>query len=250
MTLLLLAPIGLDHDFWNELHVDGAVVAHDLPGFGGRPRSPRRATMRDWVDDVAVKIENSGLGPVDLVGCSLGGMVSQNLAIERPELVHSLVLACTGSRGDASAMRQRAERVEAVGMSGVVDETLDRWFTAGALGQYPSHPGVDYARSTLLALPPGAFADGWRVIGDHHATSRLSKIDVPTTCVAATEDRAAPVERVAALSQGIPGSRLATITGSHMAPLEDGPGFTKVVIEHLAWAASCSTFVATGRQSY
>lgn len=237
MTVLLLAPIGLDHRFWDRLEIGTAdVVCHEFPGFGGRQRAPMRATMDDWVDEVASVIEASGMAPVDIVGCSLGAMVGQNLTIVQPALVRSLLLACTGSDADPDVMQERAVQVESRGMAGVVDETMDRWFTAEALAQRPAHPGVEYARTTLLGLDPGAFADGWRVIGGHNATDDLDGIGVPTTCVAAREDQAARMERVASLSKGIAGSRLVTTAGSHMAPIEDGTAFSRIVSEHLAWA--------------
>lgn len=240
MTVLLLAPVGLDHRYWQWVDLGSqSVVAHDLPGFGGRARSPRRPRMVDWVADVAAFLESTHGGPFDVVGCSLGAMVAQQLALSRPSLVRSLVLACTGASAARNAMLERAARVEAIGMEGVLAETLERWFTAKAL-ETRSHPGVIYARSTLLSLDPHAFADGWHVVGDHDLRGRLGEITAPTTCIAALEDRAAPYERLEALAGGISGARLVTLAGAHMVALEDAPGFAQVVRNHLEWVERSS----------
>lgn len=233
MTVCLLAPIGLDHDAWQWLWLDGhPTIAHDLPGFGGRARQPERATMSDWVDDVARAVEVAGTGPMDVIGCSLGGMVAMNLAIRAPELVRSLVLACTGASADTPSMLQRAAKVEEGGMHAVLDETLQRWFSPEALATVPELACVAYARDTLLALEPGAFADGWRVISGHDVIGQLGAIKVPTTCVAGQCDRAAPIERMQVIAEAIPGARLVTIPGPHMLFLEEAAIFGKVVTEH------------------
>ena len=88
-----------------------------------------------------------------------------------PTRVRSLFVACTGAVGrPRGRWSSRAADAEALGMEGVLDVTLERWFTAGgARAATPSTRGVDYARSALLALDPAAFADGWRAIGGHDA---------------------------------------------------------------------------------
>lgn len=230
MTLVLLAPVGLDHGFWawTDLRALGAV-AHDLPGFGGRPRG--EATMAAFVKDVADRLGGLAGGPFDVVGCSLGAMVAQNLALSYPNRIRSLVLACTGASADPATMTRRAARAEAEGIEGLLGETLERWFTPQVLAK-AGHPGLAYARSTLLGLDRGTFADAWRVVGQHDVTDRLGELRVPTTCIAASEDQASPIERVQALAAGIPGSRLVAVPGAHMAPLEDGPAFSRAVREH------------------
>src|SRR3954467_11900885 len=68
---------------------DGQAV--DLPGFGYSDPSPRysipafAATLIDYLDD-------SGRGPVHLIGNSLGGSISVRVAALRPDLVRTLTL--------------------------------------------------------------------------------------------------------------------------------------------------------------
>ncbi|MDQ3368149.1 MAG: alpha/beta fold hydrolase [Myxococcota bacterium] len=57
-------------------------------------------TLSDMAGDVAGLIEHLGFGAAHIVGVSLGGMVAQHLAIERPERVRSLtsIMSSPGGR--------------------------------------------------------------------------------------------------------------------------------------------------------
>ncbi|MDR3033081.1 MAG: alpha/beta fold hydrolase, partial [Kitasatospora sp.] len=70
-----------------------ACEALDLPGNGQSPPPPDGDySVRAQVAVVARLIEERGLGPVHLIGNSLGGAVSTRLAALRPELVKTLTL--------------------------------------------------------------------------------------------------------------------------------------------------------------
>jgi pimeloyl-ACP methyl ester carboxylesterase len=81
------------HGLLQELARDRRVVAIDRFGIGlstglRGPGHPRKA----WVAQVAAVVGSLDLGPVDLVGHLLGGMVAGALAVERPELIRKVAL--------------------------------------------------------------------------------------------------------------------------------------------------------------
>ena len=230
-TLVLLTPVGLDADCWEQVELPAVpTVRHEFPGFGARPRAAEPPTMQSLADEIV----GSTTGPLDLVGVSMGSMVAQNLAVRHPDRVRSLVVACTGAAVDSEAMRRRADEVEARGMTGVLDETLRRWFTVDALALTPEHPGVTYARRTLLALDAGSFADGWRAIATHDIRSHLAEIDVPTTCIVGLSDPVGTRERLEEVATGVRDGRLVELEGPHMLHLEQPAAFSHAVREHLA----------------
>lgn len=55
-------------------------------------------TLRELAEDIAGVIDHIGLLSADVVGVSQGGMISQYLTIDNPDLVDKLVLAVTASR--------------------------------------------------------------------------------------------------------------------------------------------------------
>jgi pimeloyl-ACP methyl ester carboxylesterase len=56
-------------------------------------------TIEQMATDAATFIDALGLTTVDLVGHSMGGLVAQQVAIQRPDLTRRLVLVGTGPRG-------------------------------------------------------------------------------------------------------------------------------------------------------
>jgi pimeloyl-ACP methyl ester carboxylesterase len=233
---VLLTPIGLDSGCWQWLELPAGleVARPEHPGHGSRPRASGPFDLDRLADEVA----SAYGGPLHLAGVSLGGMVAQHLAVRHPDRVRSLLLACTGPSADAEAMRARAAEVEKEGMEGVLEATLERWFTEEALTRRP-HPGVAYARRTLLALDPGSFADAWRAIATHDLLDRLGEIDAPTTCLAGGADPAAPSARMRSLAEAVPGARLVTIDGGpHMLHLERPGEFSAALRDHLRAAGA------------
>lgn len=97
-TLLLVHGLASNAGFWRYnipafAEAGYRVVAVDLPGFGKSEKGPYPYDMAFYADVLARLIEAERLGPVVLVGHSMGGQIGITLALERPELVERLVLA-------------------------------------------------------------------------------------------------------------------------------------------------------------
>ena len=116
-----------NRDVGASTHLDGVRAPHVAKVATRRARPPY--TIDDMADDAAALVEALELGAVHVVGASLGGFISQTLAIRRPELVRSLtlIMTSTGSRrvGQADprllkrliagrAVRSREEAMDAV----------------------------------------------------------------------------------------------------------------------------------------
>jgi 3-oxoadipate enol-lactonase len=234
-SLVLLPAIGLDAGFWEWVELpDVEVHRHEFPGFGRRPRLSTPPTLSDLADDVA----GAYAGALDVVGVSMGGMVAQHLALRHPERVRSVLIACTGAAVDPAVMLERARATEAGGIEGVLESTLERWFTPSALAAEPEHRGVAYARRTLLALDPGAFADAWRTMAGHDVRDRLGEIAAPATCLCGTDDVVGTPERVGELAGGVQDGRFVMREGPHMLPLERPDELSAAIREHLEWVGA------------
>lgn len=239
MTLLFLHPVGLDGhaadvlDLPRDLPRDlaGPVLAPTMPGHGDRDRARPGLTLDAVADEIAGWTD----GPLDVVGASLGGMVALHLALAHPGRVRSMLIACTTARGGPEVMEDRARATEERGSLGMLDETLERWFTPEHLAGTPEPDGVAYARERLVATPADVLADTWRAIGAHDVTDRLAAIPTPTTCLAGTRDVSTPLPVMRALADGLPCSRLVELDAPHMAFLERPAAFRAAVARHLAW---------------
>ena len=118
-AVVLLHPIAMRLEFW-------APVAERLCRTNrvdlARPEGPRRERTRrrplhdpDLANDVIALVRALDLKQAYFVGCSLGGMVGQAIALGAPELVSGLVLANTThamTEQSREVMLQRAKATE------------------------------------------------------------------------------------------------------------------------------------------
>jgi pimeloyl-ACP methyl ester carboxylesterase len=68
--------------------------------FDRRPDVWDSITVRDMAKDIASAMDTLHISNADVLGVSQGGMIGQYLAIDRPDLVHALVLAATLCRNN------------------------------------------------------------------------------------------------------------------------------------------------------
>ena len=107
--LLLVRGLGRSASYWLEfrqlLERERRVVVFDNRGVGRSDVPPLFWGTTDMADDAALVLEASGVERADVFGISLGGMISQQLALRHPHRVGKLVLACTTPGG------RRAQRI-------------------------------------------------------------------------------------------------------------------------------------------
>jgi 3-oxoadipate enol-lactonase len=225
--VVYLHPIALDREIWTGVAPEDAILL-ELPGHGQTPPAPE-ITMAGLVDWVVAQVGE----PATYVGLSLGGMVALQLAVRAPEAVESIVVACSTPASDPETQLGRARDTRAHGMQGMMDTTLERWFTPEALAA-GDHPGVAYASRRLLADDPEIVAQYWTAMAAHNVRDALGSIPVPATIVAAISDRASSLEGLQATAEAIPGARFVSVEGPHMLPLERPEVFAEIVAEHLS----------------
>jgi pimeloyl-ACP methyl ester carboxylesterase len=96
------------------------VVALDARGHAGSERRPLDVSPDAHVADAVFAVERLGLGPVVVVGQSLGGRTALLLAARRPDLVRGLVVADAGPAGGDEADVVESDLAE-------LEKSLRRW---------------------------------------------------------------------------------------------------------------------------
>jgi pimeloyl-ACP methyl ester carboxylesterase len=99
--LFLLAGTGYNGSTWGDRMVNllaehHTVITFDYRGTGETPGTDDDYTTRLFAADVIRLIDDLGMGPVHVLGHSMGGRVGQWVAIDGPDRVRSLVMAASG----------------------------------------------------------------------------------------------------------------------------------------------------------
>lgn len=101
------------------------VLAPDLRGFGESPVTAGSVTMRQYAADVEGLLDGLGIGRAAIVGLSMVGLVTMELAAARPERYWAIGLVATTAEPvtphERVTRRQRADAVERDGMGVLVD---------------------------------------------------------------------------------------------------------------------------------
>ncbi|MFB7518094.1 alpha/beta fold hydrolase [Streptomyces sp. NPDC056144] len=140
------------------------IVALDQRGHGHSEKPPGGAFTREaYVSDAAAAVEQLGLGPVTLVGHSMGALTAWQLAAERPDLVRALVV-CDMRASALGAASQRAWQDWFRGWPAPFPslDAVHRWF--GDEDPWVERPNP--ARGAFFAEVMTERPDGWHPVFD------------------------------------------------------------------------------------
>ena len=150
-------------------------------------------TPRDFARDVATALDTLGIKNACVFGASLGGMVAQWLAIDRPDLVSKLVLGSTTAKTPTvgkAAMNEWAALAESRDVAALNRSVWARLYTKAYLAQwadafaYLENDGTDAECARFVKLS--------QVVCRMDAEAELSKIACPTLVLAAGDDSIFP----------------------------------------------------------
>src|SRR6266508_2688181 len=127
--LLLIMGLGATHEWWSRLtpvvspHFRAILFDNRGVGRSDVPQGPY--SIPDMAADAAAVLDAAGVESAHVFGASMGGMIAQELALQHPARVRSLILGCTACGGretvpaarevlDALAARATMTREEAM----------------------------------------------------------------------------------------------------------------------------------------
>jgi pimeloyl-ACP methyl ester carboxylesterase len=200
------------------------VVALDLPGHGCTPMPGEQITIAYYGRVVAELCRQLDLPPAVLVGNSMGGYISAEVAIKAPELVERLMLVSSAGISQREAPRSQVLRVGRILTYATRASTAQRrryaarphlrhWLLSGVV-RHPTKLRPDVAFEGLLkgSGKPG-FYDALTACLDYDFLDRLPEIGCPTLVLWGKEDGIIPVRDADRF--------LELVSGSHKVILEN-----------------------------
>jgi pimeloyl-ACP methyl ester carboxylesterase len=209
----------------------------------GRVRPPY--TLVDMAADAAGLIGALGVAPVHVIGVSMGGMIAQQLAIDWPDRVASLVsvMSTTGASGVGGP---RPEALEV--LLRPAPRNREEYVQAALEGHRVTGSKVHrFDEAWLRARKAREFDRAWRpegverqiaaILASFDRTEGLRRLRVPTLVIHGADDPLVDPSGGEATAAAIPGARLVIVPGMGHEGHEIPPGLfdalMRPILEHL-----------------
>jgi 3-oxoadipate enol-lactonase len=215
------------------------VITFDNRDTGNSDRVETPYAIADMAGDVIALIEHLASGPVHLLGVSMGGMIAQQVALNRSDLVKTLILGCStcnsgvGMSTDPEVLELFATLPELSDEENV-RRSLAVFFTPETLTRHPEFID-EYVQKSLAQRPPlTTFARHKQAIQGFDLCNQIPHIAVPTLVQHGRADRLLPVFNAEQLHQLIPHSELKIYDGlGHLFFMEGIEPYNQDVIEFI-----------------
>jgi len=243
--LLLIMGLGYSHEMWFRsrplLAQHFRTIAFDNRGVGKSDVPPGPYTMAAMAADAAAVLDAAGVESAHVFGISMGGMIAQELALDFPGRVRSLVLGCTSCGGRNAARAEDRVLQLIIARANMTPED-----GAQAMEPFVYNAGTPReriaedleVRRRNFPTPMGytgqlAGIFGWT------SFDRLKEIRVPTLIVHGESDQLVPPENARILQHQIRGSRLVMLPRASHIFTSDQPELAhRAILEFLAPGAS------------
>lgn len=209
------------------------AILPDLSGTARTVDDGADLTVEGLAEQVLAVVEDTGGGPVDLVGFSLGAGVATAAAALRPDLVRRLVAVAGFAHADHPALRQSFALWRSLA------DDPERFGQYAALTAFsPSFLGrLD--EPALAATNAGMVPDEGtlrHIDLDLRLDLRglLPRVTAPTLVIGNAKDATVPVDLTRALAEGIAGSVYVELDSGHITFAEQPEQFLETVLAFLA----------------
>ena len=232
-TLLLLhgwiASAGLNwFQAFETLSRQYRVIALDQRGHGRGLRTRKRFRLADCADDAAALLDELEIPHAITVGYSMGGPIAQLLWRRHPEKVSGLVF-CATATGFVPVMRERFVFTAAMAalagttrVGQVASRLPSQWVRSLPMISSLQTSGRPsslqrWASAEMRRHDPRSVLEAGAAIGNYNAKRWIDEIDVPTSVLVTTADRAIVPERQMELAERIHGATVHEFADGHVA---------------------------------
>ena len=211
------------------------VLRYDTRGHGETEAPEGPYSLEMLAADVRSLLQTLGIKKTHFMGISMGGMIGQQLGLESPEMLTTLILCDTSSRMEKESRPIWDDRIRVAqtqGMEPHVSQTLERWFTSAFRERTPEV--IERVGDMIRRTSPRGYIGCSHAIRDLNLTDRIQGIRLPTLIIVGEDDPGTPVSAAQTIRDRIEGSELVILnSASHLSNIEQSGLFNDAVISFL-----------------
>lgn len=227
--VVLCHGVGLDLHMW-ETQMDALlarfhILRYDMLGHGDTPAQSGVTGIGAFSQQLFNLLKHLEMGPVSLIGFSMGGVTGQHFALHHPTLLRQLVLMNTVYRRTAdelSGVRERLALTEKEGLTPIADAAVRRWFEPAFVEKNPQI--IATIRQRLLSNDVADYLTAYRVFvnADDEISDGLKQVTCPTLVLTGELDPGSTPQIAQRMVSDLKNGQLIVFEGlRHMAPVED-----------------------------
>lgn len=216
--LILINGLSFPMDLWfaqiRELSKDFQVIALDNRGIGRSDKPDEEYSIAMLAEDAVGLLKALGIKKSHVVGLSMGGFISQEIALSYPGIVNRLVLVATGMGGARS--RELGKPFWEKAAAAVAGKTPEEAYRADmtlmtAPGFVEKHPDM-LAESVSLRMknpqPLYAFLRQFAAANAFDNNQRTQNISQPTMIILGQDDPIFPIPLADDFRQKMPKAKM------------------------------------------
>jgi 3-oxoadipate enol-lactonase len=178
--------------------------------------------LASYAEVVIGLLDHLKLTKVNIVGLSIGGAIAQYLGIYHAERINHLFLSNTCSKlGSAETWEARIRLVKEKGIIEIADQIMKIWFSESF---HLSNPESIAGYKTMVSnINLNGYVMACETLKNSDLRSEVSRIKLPTFCIAGTKDGSTSPELVKSLADSIENSDYFLIEGVGHIPCVETP---------------------------
>jgi 3-oxoadipate enol-lactonase len=239
--VLMIQGLGASKNAWNLQRIAMATrfrcISFDNRGAGRSEKPTQPFTLEQMADDAIAVLDAAGIETAHIVGASMGGVISQIIAVKYPHRVRSLTLVCTACRNHPwrqELLQSWAKTAEEKGMIEVGKEAAQWVMSPRSFRRLV--PAFTWMGPLAALRPRHSFVSQIHAILDtrEDLVDQLSTITAPTMVIVGNQDILTPRGDSEEIAERIPNAELVVISGAaHGLMMEHSSTFNKILIEFL-----------------
>jgi 3-oxoadipate enol-lactonase len=239
--VLMIQGLGASKNAWNLQRIAMAtrfrIISFDNRGAGRSDKPTEPFTLEQMADDALAVLDAAGIETAHVVGASMGGVISQIVAVKYPHRVRSLTLVCTACRNHPwrqELLQSWAKTAEEKGMIEVGKEAAQWVMSPRSFRRLV--PAFTWMGPLAALRPRHSFVSQIDAILNtrEDLVDQLSTITAPTMVIVGNQDILTPRGDSEEIAERIPNAELVVISGAaHGLMMEHSSTFNKILIEFL-----------------